>query len=464
MAHLHSVYDSDTHFSINPVTRALKNESSKKSLVQYDHNSERFTFELPRYIEEHDMSLCDVIQVHYNNIDAQTREQNKGVYAVDDMQISPDGEDVVILSWLISGNATKFVGSLNFLIRFACTGDDGYVYYVWNTAIYSGISVSSGINNGEVIVDQYADILNQWKEELEGNQIVDLKQTQVGSGDGGVNVWTATFGDGRTSKFEVKNGSKGDPGTSVSVESISENTISGGSNVVIFTDGKRLTVKNGIDGADYVLTDADMDEIAALATIKISTEKVIGTIDENNDVILTGNLADGTYTLKYENEDGTYTEVGSLVIGAEPEPTYTNLIPLSTDASGNLYVGTNGEKGYKDGYKISVSTGNESAVEGIKCTGFIPVGYNDVLYFKGISFEASGSNTNYVVYNSNKSRLGGGNWYKEISGGVNGEVVSIAVSSLNPALGDVDANVAYIRISASVMDENSIITVNEPIE
>lgn len=48
MGHTHNVYDTDTHFSINPVTRMIKNESSKKvTLIQHDHNSERFTFELP---------------------------------------------------------------------------------------------------------------------------------------------------------------------------------------------------------------------------------------------------------------------------------------------------------------------------------------------------------------------------------------------------------------------------------
>ena len=44
MAHKHSVYDTDTHFSINQITQAIKNESSSKTtLIQYDHNSERFT-------------------------------------------------------------------------------------------------------------------------------------------------------------------------------------------------------------------------------------------------------------------------------------------------------------------------------------------------------------------------------------------------------------------------------------
>ena len=167
MAHVHSVYDSDTHFSINPITRALRNEASgKTSVIQYDHNSERFTFEIPRIIEGHDMSKCNVIRVHYINIDAKTKAEISGVYEVDDMQISPDGDDVVICSWLISRNATQLVGSLNFLIRFTCVNDNDVVDYAWNTAVYSGISVASGINADETYEGDYADVIERWKDSV----------------------------------------------------------------------------------------------------------------------------------------------------------------------------------------------------------------------------------------------------------------------------------------------------------
>lgn len=166
MAHIHSVYDTDAHFTINPITRAIRSLSSGKNcIVQYDHNSERITFELPRMVDGHDMSLCNVVQVHYTNINPQTKEQRTGVYEVDDLQISPDDDDVVILSWLISRNCTQLVGPLNFLVRFVCS-TDGNVDYAWNTAIFSGISVSSGIYNGDEVADQYADILEQWRQEL----------------------------------------------------------------------------------------------------------------------------------------------------------------------------------------------------------------------------------------------------------------------------------------------------------
>jgi hypothetical protein len=179
MAHKHSIYDSDSHFSINPTTRAIKNESSTKTtLIQHDHNSERFTFEIPRNIEGHDMSLCNVVQVHYLNIESGNKNQNADVYDVVDMQLSPEDENIVICSWLISSNATKYVGSLNFIVRFACVTDN-VVDYVWNTAVHSGISVSTGINNTEMVVEEYSDIIASWTARIEA-----LEQGG-GSGGGG---------------------------------------------------------------------------------------------------------------------------------------------------------------------------------------------------------------------------------------------------------------------------------------
>ena len=169
MAHKHSVYDTDAHFKIDAITRAIKNESSGKTvLIQGDHNSERFTFEIPKLVDGHDMSLCNVAQIHYINIDSTDKSKTSAdVYEVDDLQISPDSEDVVILSWQISGNATKYAGSLNFLVKFKCVGDDGTVDYVWNTGIFTGISVSAGIDNGEAVVEEYSDVLEQWRVTLD---------------------------------------------------------------------------------------------------------------------------------------------------------------------------------------------------------------------------------------------------------------------------------------------------------
>lgn len=244
----HPVYDTDTHFTIDPVSREMSNTACLKScLIQHDHNSERFTFEVPKTIEGHDMSKCDSIQVHYINIDSQTKEQSAGVYEVDDLMLTEDPSgDRIYFSWLISHNATEYVGSLSFLIRFSCYGEDGFLSYVWNTAIYSGISISNGIDNGEVIIDDYADILNEWRKETEAFRLLSLEQTQTSTESEGVNVWTATFADGTTRTFEVRNGAQGEPGEAQDltnyVQRSEHATIGGGHGLVKLSD----TPDNGL--------------------------------------------------------------------------------------------------------------------------------------------------------------------------------------------------------------------------
>lgn len=160
MGHEHSVRDLDTHFIIDEITREIRNDSLKKiRLVQYDHNSERFTFSVNRMIEEHDMSLCNKVEIHYLNIDAVTKEQRSGMYEATDLSAD---NDKVTCSWLISRNATQLVGSLNFIVRFMCV-ENGVVEYAWGSEVYKGITVASGINASEVFETEYADVIEQWK-------------------------------------------------------------------------------------------------------------------------------------------------------------------------------------------------------------------------------------------------------------------------------------------------------------
>ena len=163
MAHTHSVIDDDLHFIIDPSTRDIGNGSKKVKLIQYDHNSEQFTFEIPRFVEGHDMSLCNSIRVNYININKSTREQHPGVYEVSNIQAE---EDNIIFSWLVSRNATQYVGPLNFLIKFMCFDEGGYITYEWHTDIFKNASVSTGMNNEESIEEVYPDILEKWKSDV----------------------------------------------------------------------------------------------------------------------------------------------------------------------------------------------------------------------------------------------------------------------------------------------------------
>lgn len=146
MAHKHSVYDTDNHFIVNSITRLISTQSRKTKLMRYDHNSERFTFEVPRYIEGHDMSLCDKITIGFTNYSQDGLGFSTGSYLVTDMQISPVRDDVIVFSWLISGEATAYAGDLFFGISFQCT-TNSVVDYAWHTDVFSNIKVYEGVHN-----------------------------------------------------------------------------------------------------------------------------------------------------------------------------------------------------------------------------------------------------------------------------------------------------------------------------
>lgn len=215
MALKHKVEDTDNNFSINPATRAIKNESVTKTLlVQYDHNSERFSFEIPKEVEGHEMDKCDKIEVHFVNIDAKTQQQSHDIYTVTDARVSDQDSSMLVFSWLISQSATRYVGSLNFLIRFTCLGDDGVTpIYVWNSAIHSGIMISNGLHTEEFKLEDYCDALEQWKTQCTAFRLLDLQQTQQSDESGGENIWTASFDNGTPEgfkrEFKVRNGKDG---------------------------------------------------------------------------------------------------------------------------------------------------------------------------------------------------------------------------------------------------------------
>ena len=163
MGHIHSIYDTDYNFTIDPVTRMITNQASRKTtLMQNDHQSERFTFSMPRKVEGHDMRDVSKVEIHYINVSSYATEQMSDIYEVDDLDVSPDDDETIIFSWLISGNATKYAGSLSFLIRFVClTGD--VIDYAWHTAIFKGIQIAQGMNNSAAVVELWADAVEAWK-------------------------------------------------------------------------------------------------------------------------------------------------------------------------------------------------------------------------------------------------------------------------------------------------------------
>ena len=198
--HKHEVTDTDLHFKIDGLTRLITNMSEVNTVImQGDHNSQKFTFEMPKMIDGHDMTKCDVVEVHYIN------EAVKGAYKVTDLQPDSIESDTLKFSWLISNNATQNIGTLNFAVRFMCTSN-GEVDYVWHTAFYTGVTISQSLDNGTVIVEENIDLLQQWYNEL----ISAVPTAKVESVEGGVKL-TVTDASGESSTT-ILNGPKGEKG------------------------------------------------------------------------------------------------------------------------------------------------------------------------------------------------------------------------------------------------------------
>jgi len=207
--------------------------------------------------------------------------------------------------------------------------------------------------------------------------------------------------------------------------------------------------------------------IAALGT------PVFGTVDAENNIILSGNLVDGVYTLKYEDAEGNQTEIGTFAASGNAGPTYTNVLPLAVDTDGQPY---NGGKGWKDGYRLN-SSAAESQDAAADVTGFIPAKWGDTLYLDGVSMSPNSANpgkTYIYVYSSTFTNLGA--YFRgdasfspaTTNGGItlhdNGMVKSIELggNTFDNVPNNIE-NTRYVRISCDQITDESIITVNEPI-
>lgn len=172
MAHTHTVIDDDSRFVIDIDSRVISHPSEQQPvLVQHDHNSERFTFEIKRDIDGHDVTDCNLIRVHFINISAtNANEFSASIYEVpiDDLKVDPDDDTLATFSWLVAQEATEYVGTLNFLVELACVNKDTLsVDYSWHSGVYEGIVISNGMDNSEYVIGVRYDVLDTWVAQFE---------------------------------------------------------------------------------------------------------------------------------------------------------------------------------------------------------------------------------------------------------------------------------------------------------
>lgn len=354
-----------------------------------------------------------------------------------------------------------------------------------------GVTPHIGSNGNWYIGSVDTGVKAQGKDGAAGRGIKSIARTSGNGAAGTTDTYTITYTDNTTSTLTVYNGKNGTNGTSVTVESVRESTADGGSNVVTFSDGKTLNVKNGSKGnkgdpgttpqkgIDF-WTDADQEAIVQQVITALGTP-VFGRVDENKHITLTGNYADGNYTYSFEDKDGNVLATGEF--SKTTAPTYTNILPLAINTDKTPY---NGGQGWKTGYRLN-SSGAEAAVSDWEVTGYMPVTTNDTIYFKNVQWRGNSQKHDYIgLYNSNFSTLTSTQVFSVfieqtlktagsapedygITLDADNNLVSIDFKKLSTtAYGSVSganwSNVKYIRFSCFGITDDSIITKNEPIE
>lgn len=274
-----------------------------------------------------------------------------------------------------------------------------------------------------------------------------------------------------------------------------------------------------IKGVDY-FDDTDKAEIVASVIETLGGNPVFGYVDKNNNIIVSGNLPDGSYSVKYEMEGGSTVDIGNLVLDTNTYYSVSNRLTNCTNSNsasevvggesysatitansgyelksltvtmGGQSVSVSGgtieiasvtgdivitavaeevkaeaknwikEVGYTEDTRLSLSSGGTTSASGYECTGFIPVKYGDVIRIKNIDITAENA-TNLVTYDGDKNQIkSAGNNY----GGQLAVLFATGVCTLNSnALSGLTNSLAYIRIGSKSITADSILTVNEEI-
>lgn len=245
----------------------------------------------------------------------------------------------------------------------------------------------------------------QEKGELDGVGIEGIATSRTPNENGEVDV-TILLTDGRSFKYTTL--------ATVTTESI---TAALGFTPANATELSQLSEAIGDNQEQLSQLSAEVEAIGTQeeivqAVIAAMGTPVFGRVDDENNIILTGELADGTYTIKYEDADGNVTEIGTL--NNVPVPTYTNVLPFATDKNGAVYNGT----GYKVGARIGSSgtegaVSNPSATNPIFLTGYIRVPAGATIRMKNCFIDTNGvngtpnDNADSAYYGHNMSGLYG---------------------------------------------------------
>ena len=156
----------------------------KKIAVQYDHNIETVTFDCIRYWDGHDMSTMKVY-INYTRSDKYT-----GCYLADNVRVDEADDSIMHFDWTISRNVTESVGPLTILVCVKMVDADGNEVNHWNSERNTDMTISQGMECGDIIVNKYPDVITyllnmrlpvNYIESLDSENMVNLRDLDSGT-------------------------------------------------------------------------------------------------------------------------------------------------------------------------------------------------------------------------------------------------------------------------------------------
>ena len=179
------ISDKTEHHIVVDSNRVITVPSELKRIaVQYDHNIETVTFDCPRYWDDHDMSTMKVY-INY------TRADNEpGCYIADDVAVDETDTSIIHFSWTISRHVTEAVGPLTILVCIKMVDADGNEVNHWNSERNTDMTISQGMECGDIIVNKYPDVITyllnmrlpvNYIESLDSENMVNLRDLDSGT-------------------------------------------------------------------------------------------------------------------------------------------------------------------------------------------------------------------------------------------------------------------------------------------
>ena len=314
-----------SHVDLSASTKRIKVDMDTRKITGYkefgvirDHLAETVVFEVKRYKGDTDLAEKHCA-IHWEN------GENGGVLPVTEVDLSEDGH--ILMRWELSDEFTQFAGDIVYALHFFSIIDGGFTYHAATNAEHGklGTTLNASAHSRNKItpseievyiakmnalsaeIDQKIDSLEMTDEQAQKAVNNYLSKNPVKDGADGKSAYEYAKDGGYT-------GTEAEFAEKLAMEVPSKEEFSRLSLEKV--DKSNITLDKHTDGLIYIFIDGKPVGNGVEVTGEVVEGDVIGNLDENNNLLLSGDIADGTYTLKWLKDDGTYTDAGNLVVSS----------------------------------------------------------------------------------------------------------------------------------------------------